>query len=1227
MSARNRPERMARVRLSRSRMRRKIDRAVRARRVNRRQFVQGSLAAAISARLRPAFGRNPRGYPVVPPPAPVALLGVNFQGNGGYFNPEQPFLNLLDMAGSNNPYIGWFVTTGGIGGVSNGQEPLLYTLLDANGYPTTLSPAALSGAGITAGATIWMWTCDLTNSNLTAPYYPAGNYTVQGTGGAGTMQLAGDVTLASLVGSTYASVNTSTGVITLTAPAGVPWTVTFNCTGNGTGFKVGMSATDPSSTGNYIKGLALVQTQYLAAYNAGEWFHPNFKNAVAMGKIPLARFMGWLDTNSAVAVSGAGGGGLAAPGVLTGTPTTGTTVVNMISNWQLPTRSNYTVTLANGQQITGCTCTYNSPTITLGSAVSSAPFLGVVSGWSQPSTNIMIQAIQNFADRPVPANLFKSSCKGVPWEYCIQLCNEMYTGYGLVMAPWLNVPVSWSDSMVTAFAQLCYNGTGSAVAGFGGINIALKARIESGNETWNSFEPELNNYIYQAYQGWQTMSGVSTNITSIQQNQNGVRAAHVASLFAAVYGVSFAGRVACQISGQAASTSIAATALAASLWVSATSGVAPYLQTATSPATGYLISAIHIAPYFGSNSGFNSGDWAVLSAQSDGGLSYFFQSMTSNVMSGGSNPGYTLTTSGCGATGWLGNSSAVPSVAAHVASMASYRNLPVLLYESGQTMQVNSGDPSYLAQAQLFITANNDARMGAVYTSYYTQMQAAGASTMCVFTFCSAPSATAGQNWGMFQMASQYTQAFASTPPRWQAFVTFNGGPAVPMTVPNLSVLGTTLPGSNVTLYGNLNVPGMAAGASFNDPVTGMLHWKLTSGTVPATEPAYCPVYSEGPLQISLAWGANLDQYTIMFMNPVSSVGYLCDFGLSTSATPGPYNYRTAPTALNGYATVGAATFSRLAPAAHPQLMYVLAAGGYLRLFDASNSVMAYVDSNAAAYGYSASWPSTGWPWTTSLNQWLSTCADETWIIGNNGNSSKNTAYALNLHTGVTRTWNITQDDMNVGYGHYVTGDAQTQIWELDSNTQVSYSTQFTAANGWSGSEATFHIASTRGQWVAYNTNAGGGIVPLGTIGNLPTNLNNVTLASVAENEYWGQFHGSAKWWTQNPSAGQYFLQSSWSSYQSGWSANALYALTWYNAQTGAGYRQGHSYSTVQPNAGATGNFGTSNNINGYYSQPHATTSHDGKLTIYGSTMLGSARVDLFATETPVTPGQPYAFP
>ncbi len=444
--------------------------------------------------------------------------------------------------------------------------------------------------------------------------------------------------------------------------------------------------------------------------------------------------------------------------------------------------------------------------------------------------------------------------------------------------------------------------------------------------------------------------------------------------------------------------------------------------------------------------------------------------------------------------------------------------------------------------------------------------------------------------------------------------------------IPNILALPTGLPGPNTSAYEALKIESQAAGYSFKDPATGVKTWKLTDASHPGGGTAFGPVYSEGPVQISLAWGPNKDQYTIMFMNADNSVGYLVDFGLSSSAAPGPHNYRAAPNSINGYATAGAASFSRLAPAAHPQLMYVLTTGGYIRLFDANASVMAFVDSSAGAYGYSSSWPSTGWKWTTSLNQWLSTTADEAWIIGNDGNSGATEAFALNLHTGTTQTWRVAQDDINVGYGHYVTGDGQTQVWDLDANTQVSYGKQLTAANGWAASEPTFHGSNMRGYWAFYNTSYGRGVIPVATIGNTSSNAARVTIGSGSTapymSEYWGQFHGSGEWWLQTPGADQYFLQSNWSTPSSGWAANAEYAITFWNVGTGQGYRLGHSYS----------DYVTIGGTNNYWTQPHAHVSHDGKLVIFGSDMRGHGqtnydRVDLFLMEVPLQPGTPPAFP
>lgn len=65
----------------------------------------------------------------------------------------------------------------------------------------------------------------------------------------------------------------------------------------------------------------------------------------------------------------------------------------------------------------------------------------------------------------------------------------------------------------------------------------------------------------------------------------------------------------------------------------------------------------------------------------------------------------------------------------------------------------------------------------------------------------------------------------------------------------------------------------LAAGMSYNDPVTGVRVWKVTSATVPVANSQATHDYSSGPLQVSRDWGTN--QHTVLV-----NVGshYLVDF-------------------------------------------------------------------------------------------------------------------------------------------------------------------------------------------------------------------------------------------------------------------------------------------------------------------------------------------------------------
>ncbi len=59
----------------------------------------------------------------------------------------------------------------------------------------------------------------------------------------------------------------------------------------------------------------------------------------------------------------------------------------------------------------------------------------------------------------------------------------------------------------------------------------------------------------------------------------------------------------------------------------------------------------------------------------------------------------------------------------------------------------------------------------------------------------------------------------------------------------------------NVSAYVSLNVANRAAGFSYDDPVTGVKVWKVTSATVPANNTGAGHDYAEGGAQVSRGWG------------------------------------------------------------------------------------------------------------------------------------------------------------------------------------------------------------------------------------------------------------------------------------------------------------------------------------------------------------------------------------
>jgi Chitobiase/beta-hexosaminidase C-terminal domain len=440
-------------------------------------------------------------------------------------------------------------------------------------------------------------------------------------------------------------------------------------------------------------------------------------------------------------------------------------------------------------------------------------------------------------------------------------------------------------------------------------------------------------------------------------------------------------------------------------------------------------------------------------------------------------------------------------------------------------------------------------------------------------------------------------------------------------TIPNITSLSATFPGPNTTAYNALNVPAMAHATFFNDPVTNIVTCKITDTTTPASGGNFAPWYSQMGLGISQAWGPNLDQYHVAFINASVTAAYVCDYGPSWSSNPvGSFNFTNLPAALSSY-TNGMAAFSRRA--GNPDIMYVLTSGGHLRLYNVVTQ--AFVDSSAAALGYSASWPATGWPWNAGIQQWLMINATETWAHARTGTQF----VALNLTTGATQSWTPAGiDDAYVGYGDFATGDGQEQTWNLDANTQISYVPTLTSGNGWPGGQATSHVAVMRGFWIAFNTQGTGSLpMPAATIaqGSPSSTVIGSTSVLPFSPKCFPQWHTSGNYWLQPSGTGQYFLMSNIGTASASYPATEWYANSFINVWAGTLFRLGHNYSTV-PNPGTY-----------YYEQPHAHVSHDGKLVMFGSNMLqtptspapaaGSKHIDLFIQETPLIAGSPPSFP
>jgi hypothetical protein len=371
------------------------------------------------------------------------------------------------------------------------------------------------------------------------------------------------------------------------------------------------------------------------------------------------------------------------------------------------------------------------------------------------------------------------------------------------------------------------------------------------------------------------------------------------------------------------------------------------------------------------------------------------------------------------------------------------------------------------------------------------------------------------------------------------------------------------------TAYDALNVRGQPAGYSYNDPVSGVKIWKITSATVPASNGSAGHDYSDGGNEASLGWGPNGNTHTIKIMTS-NGTHYLVDFTRGVGFS----NYRVIPAAAQPDVDL-CFTFSNV----EPQIAYVIN-NGQLKRF---NTATMQIES---APNLPRSGPAI----------WLQNDRTDTWFVGL---VNASTAFAFNAKTGQYLTHGESwMDEARLERdGRYVVltnGGGTVRLWDLSNNSFGPV--QNTGTNFWFA-----HNANLRSQWVTQDAN---GIFPFGE-DRYSVSGGQVVKTTILNNSLGNLGHHSGNWVQSDAELGGN-LNRQWS-FTSGYGADNSQFI-WRQAvgvQRSDGSDQRlllHHYS-VNPT---------------YFAIPWGKPSPDGKVVIFNSNMNGAARYDLFVAEMPL---------
>src|SRR6266699_1864849 len=380
----------------------------------------------------------------------------------------------------------------------------------------------------------------------------------------------------------------------------------------------------------------------------------------------------------------------------------------------------------------------------------------------------------------------------------------------------------------------------------------------------------------------------------------------------------------------------------------------------------------------------------------------------------------------------------------------------------------------------------------------------------------------------------------------------------------------------NVAAYTALNVASRPAGFSYNDPVTGVKVWKVTSSTTPAPNTGAGHDYSDGPNEVSLGWGANHTTHTILIRGDGMAYS-LVDFTRGVGFT----NYRALPVQPRQDL---AATFSNVA--GNERILYILTNSQIVRF----NTATMLLENTG------------NFPLNHALQTWLQQDKNDVWFVGL---VDASTAFAWNSQTNELRThgeaWlNEPRLERDGRYIALTNSNNTIRLWDLATNTFGP--TQSDRINIWLG-----HNADLRGQWVTTDPNAS---APFDLDRYYPSG-GQIAKTGILHNSAGGGIHHSGTWVQSDAELGndlnkQWSLVSGFNYSNPSWESQLLWqeAIGVVRSDGSDARLLLHHHSLQIP-------------LN-YWSLPFGKPSPDGKVVIFNSNMNGSGRYDLFIAEMPL---------